>query len=1473
MFEYLMPLLVMRSYPETLLDETHTAAVGAQRAYAARRGVPWGISEAAFNVMDLSMTYQYRAFGVPALGLKPGLDEDLVIAPYATALTAAVDPRQTVTNFEVLVREGLDGKYGFYDSIDYTPSRVPPNRHGVVVKTYMAHHQGMTLVALTNALLGAPMQRRFHEIPRVRATELLLQERIPAGVALVEERTARGPAPVVHGEDLTLVEVVGLERQGLARVHLLGHGELATTVSSIGTGALTWRGRDISRYREDQRLDPTGTFVYVRDTSTATAWSAGFEPTRARPDSYGATFCVDHVELHRKDGELETTTEIVVSPEHAVEVRRLTLTNHSSRPRELEVLTYMEVVLAPRASDVAHRAFSNMFIELEQDTALPAVLATRRPQPGDDLQPWVVQSLVPESGGWSALQTDTSRGRFIGRGGDVARPRGLQAGADKPFVGHPLDPAITLRRRITLAPKSTARVSLVTGIAPSRDEVLALARAYSGSAPIDRVFELAWADARVELKHLGVSAAQSFRFQRLLSYIVDPHASLRVAPPDHAPRPDGRSALWSLGISGDLPVVIVRVDGGEVTDLCRELLVAHEFFRLNNFSMDLLILNEERAGYLQPLQQELTSLVQTTFAQGQLDQRGGVFLRRASTMDEADRLIVLSSARVVLRTSAGSLARQVRTPLRDAKAPTPAVARPAVRTERPPPPPLVFDNGTGGFTQDGREYVVHGATPAPWSNVLANATFGTLLTERGGGFTWSTNSQRFRLSPWSNDAVADPPGETIYLANDAGDVWRASDGSVRHTAGSSTFEGRTCGVHHTLCVAVPPDAPVKLSKLVLENETDAPVRLRVCGYVEWVLGGTREATRLTTASWWDEALGAAFAQNPASTLAERCSFFRTTSSVARRTCDRAELFADYATRARPSGLTSDPPGRSGGALDPCAALEVDVILPPRGQVALAFVLGDGKDRDEARKLASSWAELSKVDEALERTRERWDEMLGAIQIQTPDPALDLLVNRWLLHQVLACRVWGRSAFYQSGGAFGYRDQLQDVLALLHARPDLAREHLLRAASRQFQEGDVQHWWHPEDGAGIRTRCSDDMLWLVFATLEYLRVTQDEGILDEPVAFLEDRPIPPDQRDVFATPRVSASTAPLYDHCARALDVALTSGPHELPLMRAGDWNDGMDRVGAGGRGESVWLAWFLVHVAGGFEALATARGDGERASKLRDASARLLAAVEQHGWDGAWYRRGYFDDGSALGSSSSAECRIDAIAQSWAVIAGGGDPQRARRAVDSSMEQLVTDDPAAMLLLTPPFEGKGPDPGYIRLYPPGIRENGGQYTHGVLWTVQALAMLGDGERAHALLSKLNPIRHATHAADVQRYAVEPYVVAGDVYASPEHDGRGGWTWYTGAAGWMYRVAVQWLLGVVIEGTRLTLRPCVPSTWTRYSVRLRRGQTIYEIEVEPGTGLEVEVDGNVATDGVVQLVDDGHLHTVVARRRRASQLAG
>ncbi len=1512
MFEYLMPLLLLRNNPRTLLAEACAAAVDQQRRYAAERGVPWGISESAYNVMDLRMTYQYRAFGVPGLGLKAGLGEDLVVAPYATVLAGLVRPELISKNLRALAGEGLDGPYGFYESIDYTPAHVPPGRRGVVVKCFMAHHQGMSLVALDSILNDAPMQRRFHRHPRIKAAELLLEERIPTRSPLVE-----APAPLVvrasEGERLAdVVEHAGKSAAGPLRVHLLGHGELCSLITATGGGFISWKGLDVNRFREDPQLDTGGVYVYLQDRASGRTWSASYQPTRAEPDYYNVAFAIDRVEFHRRDGDVQTVTEVALSPEHAAEVRRITLTNQGQQALELEVTSFSEVVLSPRRADVQHRAFGSLFVDTEVLPERNALIAQRKPSGAGEAPVWLAQLLLVDGEHWGPLDYDCSRLSFLGRGRGPEAPLGMERGRTLGRrTGHVLDPALVLRRPVRLLPGASSRVTLTTMLASSREELLGLLEIYSEQHAAARAIELGWAGVRVELRHLGISSTEVHRFQRLLSAVLFPHPALRLSEAPASTGQRGLSGLWSQGISGDLPIVLLRLDHAEFSEVCRDLLLAHEFWRLNGFSSDLVIINEEPSGYLQGTHEQVRELIQ----RAELDQRGGVFLRRADQMSEEERALLACAARVVVRASRGSLARQLRRaaaapelpppawPAPTHAAPAPSAPPPAVRARRPQ---LLMDNGIGGFDQDGKEYVIvlepGTNTPAPWSNVMANPDFGCLVTERGSSFTWVHNSQRYRLTPWSNDAVSDPSGELLYVRDDeTGAIWSPAPEPaglrerylVKHSAGLSRFELSAGGLWHELAVFVSASDPVKFLRLRLANHGRAARQLSVFGVAEWVLGNSRESTRVSVCSSWDAELGCVFAQNPLSPFPEQRAFFTATRRPHSFTADRAELFGVAGTRRRPSGLEQRSLGGAAGAgLDPCAALQLTVELAPGEATELTFVLGHGSSLAEARALAERYSASAAdadgaVAAALHQVQQSWEQLLGTVRVETPDPALDALLNHWLLYQALSSRIWARTGFYQSSGAYGYRDQLQDVLATLYARPELAREHLLRCAARQFEEGDVQHWWHEETGEGLRTRCSDDMLWLPYVTAEYIRVTGDRAVLDEQVPFLHERTLAPGEEDLFSSPAVSEARASLYEHCTRALDVAATSGPHELPTMRGGDWNDGMNRVGQHGQGESVWLAWFLARTLLDFAPLALSKNDRQRAGWCQQQIERLTRAVERHGWDGEWYRRGYFDDGSPLGSKQNQECSIDAIAQSWAVIAGVGDRERAAQAVAASEARLVRPRARLMCLLAPPFHSQDPDPGYIRAYPPGIRENGGQYTHGVLWTLHALTLLREGDRAGALLDLLNPVHHADTPEQLERYRVEPYVVAADVYGGTEHPGRGGWTWYTGSAGWFYRIVLERVLGLRKNGQLLSLVPCVPSRWRRFALSYRHGNSTYQIRVDNPQQVSCGVtqlllDGKPLRESQIQLVDDGRSHELrvtlghseaAARAQRDSRFRG
>jgi len=1484
MFEYLMPLLVTPAARDTLLWETCRTAVGRQRIYCAENHVPWGVSEAAYNVMDLGMTYQYRAFGVPGLGLKNGLGQDLVVAPYATALAALVRPDLALENFDALERQGLDARYGFYESIDYTKAHVPPGRRSVVVKAFMAHHQGMTLVALCNVLCESPMLRRFFADARVKASALLLEERVPQSAPLIAVRSDHVAAPALGEPELGLTDHVGQGAQAVPRLHLLGHGDLSCMIFANGSSAMTWKGMDVTRFREDNLLEPTGIFFYVRDLTNRRLWSAGLQPALRTPDYYDASFSIDRVELKRRDESIETVMEVVVSPELPAEVRRITLTNHGRQACELDVTSYCEAVLATRGADVAHRAFSSMFLETELLPERGAILVRRRPRSAHEAESWLVQVLAADGEGFGEPELDSSRASFLGRAGSLQKPRALHEGQKLAGTsGHVLDAGLALRRKVRLEPGHRARATLTTGLATSREGALALLELVVTPNSAARAFELAWADARVELRHLSISAASSFRFQRLLSCLINAPAALREATDTSQPLTQGRHALWAQGISGDLPILVLRIDHPDFGEVCKDVLFAHEFWRLNGVRCDLVLLNEEPEGYLQPLQDTLTDLVRSSPALGQENQAGGVFLRRSGQLSAEERLLILRSARVVLRASAGSLSQQLRRAAVVRPVPPPLlVSRTREQPSQsalPTPPDLRHFNGVGGFSADGREYVMSigpgSRTPLPWCNVLSNPQFGSLVSESGLGFTWCGNSQRERLTAWSNDSVLDPAGETLYVRDDDdGRVWSATPAPASHTAhfwvrhgqGYTSYTHEQSELHQELTVQVSPKDPVQVLRLRIENRSKRARRLSIFGVVEWVVGASREATRFQVATTWDTKHFAIVANNPFTATPGAVAFFGSSEPVVSFTADREEFFGLNGSRALPAALGRRALGRRVGlALDPCAALQVPVELSPGESRELCFVLGQAGSPAEAGQLLERHANVPAARALRESAVASWDRM-QAVTVESPDSAFDVMVNRWLIYQVAAARLWARSGFYQSSGAYGYRDQLQDVLALLHAAPELAREHLLRAAARQFVEGDVQHWWHPETGEGVRSHCSDDLLWLPYAVAKYLEVTGDQAVLDEQVPFLEARPLKPDEDDVFGAPPSSASSESLYEHCVRALVRGSSSlGPQGLPLMAGGDWNDGMNRVGAGKRGESVWLGWFLVRTLEDFAAVAVARGELERAQQCRSSAQSLLKNIEQHAWDGAWYRRAFYDDGTPLGSHENAECRIDAIAQSWSVIASA-DPARSRRAVASSEAELILPQERMMLLLKPPFADAAHDPGYIRSYPPGIRENGGQYTHGVLWTAQALCLLGEGDRAHRLLSLLNPIAHGDSPSSMRRYQVEPYVVAADVYSNPEHLGRGGWTWYTGSASWFYRIAVENVLGLRRTKDRLLIAPCLPSSWTTLRVTYRHGGSELRIAFENPHGVatgvaRAELDGRVLPDASVPLVDDGRHHTV------------
>jgi cellobiose phosphorylase len=1520
MFEYLMPQLVMPMYDNTLIDQTCRAVVDAQIAYGQTCGTPWGISESGYNLTDAQMNYQYKSFGVPGLGFKRGLGDGLVIAPYASALALMVAPREACENLQRLAAEGRVGAYGFFEAVDYTPARLPPNETSVTIKSFMAHHEGMTLLSLAYLLLEKPMQRRFLGYAPFKAEELLLQERVPKVVNSISstEVELTETRPAAEGEGM--MRIYTSPHTSWPEVHLLSNGRYHVVVSAAGGGYSRWQDMAVTRWREDSTEDGWGNFCYLREVDSAETWSIGYQPTHQLGKRYEAIFTQARAEFRQRHGHFEMHVEIAVSPEDDLELRRVDITNHSTAARTVELTTYAEVVLAPAAADAAHPAFSNLFVQTEFVSSHPAILCTRRPRSQGEKPPWLFHMMTAAGAEAGGVSYETDRAKFVGRGRRLTSPLAMaQAGPLSNTAGAVLDPVVSLRRTVTIPAQETVRVEIAMGVAATREAAVALVNKYQNTRMADRVFDLAWTHSQVTLRQLDATEREAQLYARMAGALIYAHPSRRSSSGVLVNNRRGQSGLWSFGISGDSPIVLVRMSEAKNLDIVRRLVQAHTYWRTKGLTVELVIINDEASVYRQTLQESILSIIAASSASQTMNKAGGVFAPRSEQISPEDRVLLQSAARIALFDDKGTLEEQFQ------RRPAPEPALPELRPTRTSTPDspvtlpdrgVLFFNGLGGFAGDGREYVITlesgGAlpaarknpvgrrfsawleraepaepdasrimtTPAPWVNVLANARFGTVISESGGAYTWLDNSHEFRLTPWNNDPVSDVTGEAFYIRDDeTGEFWSPfplpvrgrSPYIARHGFGYSAFEHVEHGISSEVWVYVAKDAPVKFTVFKIKNISGRHRQLSLYGYWEWVLNDLRSKSLLHVQTEIDSVSGALLARNRYNTeFADRVAFVDVSMPGRTFTGDRREFIGRNGSLADPVALKRTRlSGKTGAGLDPCAALQVALELPENRETDVSFRLGAGRDLGEAQELVQRFRRPNANRDALHEVRSFWTRTLGAVQVETPDPATNLLANGWLIYQTLSARFWGRTGFYQSGGAFGFRDQLQDAMAFVHTEPALLQEQIFRAAAHQFREGDVQHWWHPPSDRGVRTHFSDDFLWLPYATCRYIHCLNDLSILDKIIPFLEGRMLKPEEESYYDLPAHSTESVTLYEHCVRAIEHGLRFGAHGLPLIGCGDWNDGFNLIGEKGRGESVWLGFFLYDILTQFSEVAQRRRDLPFAQRCQEQAELLRKNLEAQAWDGEWYRRAYFDNGDPVGSKQNMECQIDSLPQSWSILSQAGDQERARMAMQAVNKRLVRRDARLIQLFDPPFDKSPDNPGYIKGYLPGVRENGGQYTHGAIWTVMAMAQLGETDLAWELLDLLNPVNHTKSAAQVATYKTEPYVVAADVYAVPPHVGRGGWTWYTGSAGWMYRLIIESLLGLKLENGRLRVRPLVPARWPGLKMQYRYKETIYKINVTRTPDavdgeIHLDLDGRPLAEGTIPLTDDRVEHQVQVR---------
>ncbi len=1480
-FEYLMPNINIPKYSGSLLDESCKFMLYSQKKYSKKLGIPWGISESAFNLKDLNLNYQYKAFGIPWLGLKRGLADEMVVSSYGSVLAITEAPNEVIENLKILDKEGMRGEFGLYEAIDYTPNRVPFNKKSVPVKTYMAHHQALILLSINNFINSNILQKRFMSNPELKTIDILLQENMPENVIITKERKEKIDKIKYVGYNSYIENVYTKINEKINNYNLISNGDYCVIMDEKGNGYSKYKNIQINRFKETQDFEQ-GIYFYIKNIRTKKVWKSTF---LNKEDKFRVHFTVDKDKFVRIDENIETVTEIIVAPNENVEIRRIELTNKGNVEEILEITSVLEPILSNKEQDYAHPTFNNLFLKyniLEDNT----ILITRNKRGKVEPIHFGV-NLFPNCETIGDLEYEIDKDKLY-ENGDTIIPKAIKD--SKPFsknLGLVTEPIIALKRTIKVKPGETATLNLIMSVAENEEEVKNNLTVYENNEKVERCFEVSRARVEEEARYLGITGSNIENFKKIFSYLQFQNPTKKLYINKLPKISYKQSDLWKYGISGDLPILLVKIKDINDINVVKEVLKAYEFFKVKNIQIDLVILDEEENIYERYVQEAIINEILSMQLSYMQNISGGIFLLNTNEIEDVN--LLLFRANLLIEANKGNLNTILNEIEEDYLETIKNIGNDNIQYEAVKTSEnnnykleienLKYYNEYGAFSQDGKEYIIkinnETTPPTVWSHIIANENFGTLVTSNMGGFTWSKNSRLNRLTTWSNDSIFDTPSEIIYLKDvDTGEISslgskpikQSGDYYVIYGFGYAKYIHSSLGIIQEDEIFVPREDSVKINIITLKNTMPNKKKLKLYYYIKPVLGEDEIKTNGYIDTKFNKNSNIIYSKNLYGEDFSKIFYVSSSEKIFSYTGSKKE-FIGKGTLSNPDGLKKVRLAEENTlGIDNCIAIQIDVELESYENKEISLIIGEEDTILEAQNKAYKYCKLNNCKEELNNIKNYWKENLSKLQVNTPVESINILLNGWLVYQTIVSRLWARSAFYQSGGALGFRDQLQDTLGLKYIYPEIMRNQIIKHSKHQFKEGDVEHWWHDETGKGIRSKISDDLLWLVYVVSEYIELTGNYDILDEETPFLsgEELKLGEDERyDLFNEGEEKAS---IYNHCIRAIEKTLNFGKNNLPKIGTGDWNDGFSNVGEKGIGESVWLGFFLYIILERFIPICKKKNDIERVEKYKKVQENLKKTLNTVGWDGRWYRRAFTDNGDILGSIVNEECKIDSIAQSWSVISNAGDNDKKYICMESLENHLVDKENGIIKLLDPPFEKSKLEPGYIKAYLPGVRENGGQYTHAAVWTIIAECKLGFGDKAYEFFKMINPIEHSKTLEQANKYKVEPYVIAADIYGTQNLKGRGGWTWYTGSSSWYYKAGIEYILGLKIENKYLKVEPCIPKEWKEYSMQYKYGTSTYNIKVKnpnlKNTGVEkFIVNGEEIKEKKILLQDNSKIYNI------------